>query len=251
MKILLHGAGGKMGGVVKEIVAGREDMEILCGVDAFADPDAFPFPLYPSLAACPLKADVIIDFSHFAAVPALLDYSVETGTPAVICTTGLDDALTDALEEASRKVALFRSGNMSLGINLLIDLAQRATEVLGDRFDIEIVEKHHNRKVDAPSGTAYMIARGIEAVKKTAGAFVFGRHGKDAKRQSGEIGIHAVRGGTIVGEHTVLFAGNDEVIELRHSAGSRKVFAEGAVKAAVWLAGKEPGLYDMNALLKG
>lgn len=240
-----------MGGVIRSIVKEHKDMEIVCGVDAFADPSEFEFPVYKTLELCRENADVVIDFSHFSAIPNLLDYCAKTQTPAVICTTGLDADLTDAIDKTAEKVALFRSGNMSLGINLMIDLAKRAAAVLGDAFDIEIIEKHHNRKVDAPSGTAYMIARGIEDEKTSKGSFVYGRFGKDAKRNSDEIGIHAVRGGTIVGEHTVIFAGNDEIIEIRHSAGSRRVFAEGAVKAALFLTGKPPGLYDMNSLLKG
>jgi 4-hydroxy-tetrahydrodipicolinate reductase len=251
IRILMHGAGGKMGGVVAEIVAKSNNMEIVCGVDAFADPSAFDFPVYKTMNLSPEKADVIIDFSHFSAVSNVLDYSLKTKTPAVICTTGIDGELEKAIDEASKEVAIFRSGNMSLGINLMIDLAKRATSVLGENFDIEIIEKHHHRKVDAPSGTALMIAHGIESEKNTEGSFVFGRHGKNAKRKPDEIGIHAVRGGTIVGEHTVIFAGNDEIIEIHHSATSRNVFAEGAVKAAEYLSGKEAGLYDMNSILKG
>jgi 4-hydroxy-tetrahydrodipicolinate reductase len=251
IKILLHGAGGKMGAVVAEIVKGNKNMQVVCGVDTFADPSDFEFPLYKSLDLSTEKADVVIDFSHFSAVSNVLKYSVDTQTPAVICTTGIDDELTKAIDLASEKVAIFRSGNMSLGINLLIDLAKRATSVLGDNFDVEIIEKHHNRKVDAPSGTAFMIAQGIESEKSADGEFVYGRHGKDAKRKPDEIGIHAVRGGTIVGEHTVIFAGNDEIIEIRHSATSRNVFAEGAVKAAEYLSGRGPGFYDMNSILKG
>jgi len=251
LRILLHGAGGKMGGVVSEIVKRNKNMEIVCGVDAFASQSEFDFPLYDSLDLSIEKADVLIDFSHFTAIPSLLKYCIETQTPAVICTTGIDGELEKAIDDASKKVAIFRSGNMSLGINLLIDLSKRATAVLGDDFDVEIIEKHHHRKVDAPSGTAFMIAQGIESEKSGNGSFVYGRHGKDAKRQPDEIGIHAVRGGTIVGEHTVIFAGNDEIIEIRHSATSRSVFAEGAVKAAVFLSGRGPGLYDMNSILKG
>ncbi|MBK5252120.1 MAG: 4-hydroxy-tetrahydrodipicolinate reductase [Peptostreptococcaceae bacterium] len=251
IRILLNGAGGKMGAVVAEIVKKNKNMQVVCGVDAFADPSDFKFPLYQSLDLSTEKADVVIDFSHFSVVPNVLKYCVDKQTPAVICTTGIDDELTKAINIASEKVAIFRSGNMSLGINLLIDLAKRATSVLGDNFDVEIIEKHHNRKVDAPSGTAFMIAQGIESEKSADGSFVYGRHGKDAKRKPDEIGIHAVRGGTIVGEHTVIFAGNDEIIEIRHSATSRNVFAEGAVKAAEFLSVRGPGLYDMNSILKG
>ncbi len=251
IKIILHGAGGKMGGVVAEIVKASNNMEIICGIDAFADPSDFEFPLYEDLKFSTEKADVLIDFSHFSAVGGVLKYCIDTKTPAVICTTGIDGELEKAINDASENVAIFRSGNMSLGINLLIDLAKRATSVLGDNFDIEVIEKHHHRKVDAPSGTAYMIAKGIESKKSSEGSFVYGRHGKDAKRKPDEIGIHAVRGGTIVGEHTVIFAGNDEIIEIRHSATSRNVFAEGAVKAAEFLFQKGPGLYDMNSILKG
>lgn len=248
IRIILSGANGAMGKNVQALVAEQPDLVISCGVDHHPDPEA-KFPQFDSFEAAGIEGDVIIDFSHYSVVPALVSFAAATGTPAVICTTGLSDEIIADVEAKASKVALFRSGNMSLGINLMIDLARRAAEVLGERYDIEIIEKHHNKKLDAPSGTALMIADGVNEAADGRYAYQHGRHGKDAKRMPKEIGIHAVRGGTIVGEHQILFAGTDEVLEIRHSAASKKVFAEGAIKAARFLASAGPGLYSMKDIL--
>ncbi len=248
IRIILSGANGAMGKNVQALVAEQPDLVISCGVDHHPDPEA-KFPQFNSFEAPGIEGDVIIDFSHYSMVPTLVSYAVASGTPAVICSTGLSDEIIADIEAKSAKVALFRSGNMSLGINLMIDLARRAAEVLGERYDIEIIKMHHNKKLDAPSGTALMIADGVNEAVNGRYDYQHGRQGKDAKRMPKEIGIHAVRGGTIVGEHQILFAGTDEVIEIRHSAASKKVFAEGAIKAARFLASAGPGLYSMKDIL--
>jgi len=249
IKVLLCGCSGKMGKFITELIAERDDMSIAVGVDQVLLENWKKFPVFQSIAEVNVESDVIIDFSHHSLVPALLDYVEKTKTPAVICTTGLDESIIKRIEEISKTVPILRSGNMSLGINLLIDLVKKAASVLHETFDIEIIEKHHNRKVDAPSGTAYMIAEAINTELKNSKTFTHGRHGRDTKRQKEEIGIHAIRGGTIVGEHSVIFAGVDEVIEIRHSAASRRVFGAGAIKAAQFLVTEEPGLYTMNDVL--
>lgn len=248
IRIILSGANGAMGKNVQELISDQPDLVISCGIDRHPDPLA-SFPQFESFEEDGIEGDVIIDFSHYTAIPGLVNFAAASGIPAVICTTGLSEDIIADIEKKASKVALFRSGNMSLGINLLIDLARRAAEVLGQRYDIEIIEKHHNKKLDAPSGTALMIADGVNEAAGKYYDYQHGRHGKDAKRMSNEIGIHAVRGGTIVGEHQILFAGTDEVIEIKHSAASKKVFAEGAIKAARFLKDAGPGLYSMKDIL--
>ena len=193
---------------------------------------------------------MIIDFSHPSALEPLLAYATAHKIPAVIATTGLSAEQKEQLAEAAKEIPLFFSANMSLGINLLISLAKKAAALLEESFDIEIIERHHNQKIDAPSGTALAIADGISEVLKNPPEYVYDRHSVRRKRKKNEIGLHAVRGGTIVGDHEVLFAGNDEVIELKHSAASKEVFAVGAVKAAKFLAGKRPGMYSMTDLVE-
>lgn len=247
LKILLHGAGGKMGRVVAATIAARTDMEIVAGVDPVEMTAAFP--VYKSLADVKEKADVIIDFSLAKAVPALLQYVEATNTPVVLCTTGLTEEMNAELVRVSQKTAVFKSGNMSLGINLLISLIKKAAPILADAgFDIEVVEKHHNLKIDAPSGTALMLADAAKDSVENC-TYVYDRHPLHQKRTKNEIGIHSIRGGTIVGEHDVIFAGLDEVVTLSHHAASKEVFATGAVKAARFLAGKGPGLYNMDDVL--
>jgi 4-hydroxy-tetrahydrodipicolinate reductase len=238
-----------MGKIIIELVAERNDMSIVVGIDQVLDAEQRKFPVFQSISDVNVKSDVIIDFSHHSLTPVLLDYVEKTKIPAVICTTGLDEPLIKRIEHLSKTVPILRSGNMSLGINLLLDLVKRAASVLGETFDIEIIEQHHNRKVDAPSGTAYMIAEAINQELGNSKTFIFGRKGKDTKRQKDEIGIHAIRGGTIVGEHSVIFAGPDEVIEIHHRAASRKVFGAGALKAALFLVNQKPGLYTMKDVL--
>ncbi len=247
-KIILCGACGKMGAAIVSAVDNRPDCEIAAGVDIVKKPD-MPFPVYTSFSQAAESADVIIDFSNPACLDDMLSYSIEHKLPAVICTTGYSSGQVDKIKEASKSVAVFYSGNMSLGINLLIELSQKAAKVFGNDFDIEIIEKHHNQKLDAPSGTALMIADAITESAKNDARYVYDRHTYRKKRDKSEIGIHSVRGGNIVGEHEVLFAGTDELFTISHSARSKSVFAVGAVNAAVFLKDKLPGMYNMGDLL--
>ena len=249
IQVLLCGCHGKMGKIISELIAERNDLRIVAGVDRIQEAEPPQFPVFQAIAEVNVASDVLIDFSHHSLVPAVLDYVAQTKIPAVICTTGLDAPLAARIAAVARIAPILRSGNMSLGINLLLDLVKRAASVLGDGFDLEIIEKHHNRKVDAPSGTAYMLAEAANQALGNKKTYVYGREGKDAKRQKEEIGIHAIRGGTIVGEHTVIFAGTDEVIEIHHSAASRRVFGAGALKAALFLVHQTPGLYTMKDVL--
>ena len=246
-KIILCGANGKMGHVIQSVVSGRDDCEIVAGVDLNTAGDAFP--IYSSFDDVKEKADVIIDFSNPALLDSLLAYSKKTKTPVVIATTGYDDAQKKEIENAAKTTAVFFTYNMSMGINLLATLAKKATAVLGSDFDIEIVEKHHNQKIDAPSGTALMLADAICEEIDGSMKYEYDRHSKREKRSKNEIGIHSVRGGTIVGEHEIIFAGRDEIITLSHSARSKEIFAVGAVNAAVFMAGKESGMYSMKDLI--
>lgn len=246
--IIIHGCGGKMGRVVAEIVKNDPLCQVVAGIDPTTP--ALDFPVFASPAECNVKGDVIIDFSTATAVPALLDYAKEQQIPVVLCTTALSDETTAKMKEISNSVAILKSANMSVGINLLLDLVQRAANILYDaNFDIEIIEKHHNQKIDAPSGTAVALADAINESLNQQMHYVYDRSQKREKRERTEIGMHALRGGTIVGEHDVVFAGRDEVITLSHHAASREVFAVGAVKAAKFLAGKPAGLYSMKEVL--
>ena len=238
-----------MGRVIQQLVAGRTDCTIAAGVDLFAD-SAAAFPAYTNIADVQEEADVIIDFSHPSLLTPILSYAAQKGgIPAVLCKTGYSAEQVEALKTAAQTQPVFYSRNMSLGINLLIELSKKAAKVLGDQFDIEIIEKHHNQKIDAPSGTALMLADAIASVRDGETQYVYDRHAQRKKREKSEIGLHAVRGGTIVGEHEVVFAGNHEVITLSHSAQSKELFATGAVNAAVYMCGKGPGLYDMSDMI--
>ena len=248
VSIALVGCNGRMGKAVSEAVAARNDCKILFGADPFGT-SAYEYPVYKSLMESEAKADVIIDFSNPALLDDILEYAVKYNTPCVICTTGYSADEINKINKTSEKVAVFRSGNMSLGINLLIELSKEAAKLLGNDFDIEIIEKHHNQKLDAPSGTALMLADGISEVLEEEPQYVYDRHSYRKKRAKNEIGIHAVRGGTIVGEHEVVFAGHDEVVSLTHQAQSREVFAVGAVNAAIYLASQGAGMYNMSNLL--
>ena len=245
-RVLLHGCGGQMGRVVAGMAATRQDVEIAAGVDIVADPKKFSFPVFRTIVECDLPADVIIDFSAPAALKSLLEGARLKKIPLIIATTGHTDDEKALIKALAEEVPVFRSDNMSLGINLMSELIQKAASVLGDRFDIEIIEKHHNLKRDAPSGTAYALAAALNRVFAEPKNFVCGRHTSDERRNARDIGIHAVRGGTIVGEHLVLFAGKDEVLEIRHTAHSRQIFATGALQAARFMAEKPPGYYTMN-----
>lgn len=248
IKIIMNGCNGRMGQFIVKTVADTPDCEIVCGVD-INDSVKNDFPVYKSLSEFVGKADVLIDFSHPSTLSSVLEYAKTTKTPAIICTTGLTAEQKAEIGEASKEVAVFFSANMSLGVNVIIDLAKKATKVLEDNFDIEIIEKHHNQKLDAPSGTALAIADAISETLSNEAQYVYDRHSVRKKRDKNEIGIHSLRGGTIVGEHSVIYAGKDEIIEIKHIATSREVFATGAVKAAKFLAGKPAGFYDMNDLI--
>ena len=248
IRMILHGCSGAMGKVVSDITAQREDIEIVAGIDC--NQSDRPYPIFPSLDQCSEEADVIVDFSNRAAVDALLVQAAKRSLPIVLCTTGLSQEQLAAVEETSKKIPILRSANMSLGVNALFKIVSLATKILGESgYDIEIVEKHHNRKLDAPSGTAIAIADVINDTLGGGHPYQQGRGPQSGKRQPGEIGIQAVRGGTIVGEHEVLFCGLDEVIEIRHTAYSRAIFGKGAVEAAIFLAGKEPGMYQMSDVI--
>lgn len=246
--ILLCGANGKMGHVIAKCIEERDDLTVIAGIDRDTEPYA-DFPIYATLREFDGKADVIVDFSHPALLSDLLDYAKETKTPLVAATTGYSEEQTAAIRKAAEDVAVFFTFNMSLGMNLLIDLAKRAASVLSDQFDIEILEKHHNQKLDAPSGTAIMLANAINEVSGDRYHYEYDRHSKRQKRTQSEIGIHSVRGGTIVGEHDVIFAGRDEILTLSHTAMSKEIFAVGAVNAAKFLANQPAGLYEMKDLL--
>ena len=247
--IILSGCCGKMGKVIVNEVAKREDCRIVVGVDIFPD-NSLPFPVYDDFSKITEKADVIIDFSNPVVLKGMLSYAIDKEVPCVICTTGYSAEQTENIRKASEKVAIFYSRNMSLGINLLIELSRQAEKVLGKSFDVEIVEKHHNQKVDAPSGTALMIADAIADTMENEPQYVYDRHSYRRKRERNEIGIHAVRGGTIVGEHEVIFAGHDEVLTITHQAQSKEVFAVGSINAGIYLKGKTSGMYDMSAMLQ-
>jgi len=249
IRLILHGCNGKMGQVVSSAAAIDDKIRIVAGVDPYPSSAENPFPVYETLPQVKEEADVVLDFSIPSALPALLEYVNKTSLPLVIATTGYSEQDLKAIEEQSRKTAIFRAANMSVGINLMYDLIRRAATVLNDNFDIEIIEKHHNQKMDAPSGTAYALADAINKVFLGSKHYKFGRHSKVDKRSKNEIGIHAVRGGTIAGEHTVMFAGPDEILEITHTALSRKIFALGALNAVKYMAGKEKGLYDMSDAL--
>ncbi len=247
-KIIITGANGKMGGVIQDIVAKRDDCEIVAGVDLNTEPNN-KFPIYSTIDDVKENADAVIDFSNPVLLNDLISYSKKTGTPLVIATTGYNDEQKKKITDSSAEVPIFFTYNMSMGINLLANLAKKAVQILGNDFDIEIVEKHHNQKIDAPSGTALMLADAMCDEINEPMKYEYDRHSKREKRTKNEIGLHAVRGGTIVGEHEIIFAGRDEIITLSHSARSKEIFAVGAVNAAVYMAGKPAGLYDMKELI--
>lgn len=247
--IIISGCSGRMGHVVSAICNGDPNLSVVAG---FARNPAAQseYPVYASPANYTGPADAVIDFSSSDALTPLLDFCVHRNVPVVLATTGYTQAQLDEIRAAARKVAVFRSANMSLGINVLLELVKRTASILGDSYDVEIVERHHNRKVDAPSGTALMIADAAASALPYQPEYVYDRHEVRAPRSKREIGISAVRGGTIVGDHEIIFAGRDEIIELRHSAMSREVFASGAVRAAKFLiTQKQPGLYTMEDLV--
>lgn len=249
INIIMHGCNGHMGRVITGLVEKDSEVQIVAGVDLFDDGHN-TYPVFSSIAECDVKVDVIIDFASAKAEDALLDYCEENKVPVVLCTTGLSTEQLDRVREVACKSAVLKSANMSLGINTLLKLLQDATKVFASAgYDIEIVEKHHNQKVDAPSGTALALADAMKEVLPEGYYYKYDRSTERVKRDSKEIGISAVRGGTIVGIHDVIFAGEDEVIEFTHTAYSKSVFAKGAVEAAKFLAGKPAGMYDMSDVI--
>lgn len=245
VRAIMHGCNGAMGQVITELAKGDEEIEIVAGIDP-ADTRQNPYPVFSSPAACTAEADVVIDFSSAKAADALLDWCAERKLPLVFCTTGLSEEQIQKTAEAAKRTAILRSANMSLGINMLLKLLKEAAGILAPAgFDIEILEKHHNQKVDAPSGTALALADSVNEALSGAYHYRYDRSAVREKRDPKEIGIQAIRGGTIVGEHDVIFAGKDEVVTFSHTAYSKAIFAKGTVQAAKFLAGKEPGLYTM------
>ncbi len=246
-KIILSGIHGRMGKVLQELISKRDDCKVVAGIDNFSK--SCDVPVFSSLNECDINADVIIDFSNASAVDSLVQTCCTKGIACVICTTGLDEKTIKNIKSASEKTAIFKSANMSLGINVLIALAKKANALFGIQYEVEIIEKHHHNKVDAPSGTAIMIGDAIIESSKNEYYYKYSRNEQREERNPLEIGMHAVRGGSIVGEHDVLFCGPDEVVTLSHSAASRNVFANGAISAALFLHGKKPGLYNMEDLI--
>lgn len=250
IKMLMNGCNGKMGRVIFELVKNDPEIEMVAGIDITTG--NAPFPTYTNINDCDMPADVLVDFSTASAVPSVIEYALNKKMPVVICTTGLSPETLDMIEAASKKIPVFKSANMSIGINLIASMLKKYSDMLyGSGFDVEIVERHHNLKIDAPSGTALMLADAVnDGINGTDLEYVYDRSRVREKRDRKELGLHAVRGGTIVGDHSVIFAGKDEVIEFQHSAHSKEVFAVGAVKAAKFVAGKPAGKYDMQDVME-
>ena len=245
----MHGCNGKMGQVIADLVKQDEEAEIVAGID-IGNAENTQFPVYSRLLDCKEDADVIIDFSIAKAVDQLLEDAVIKNLPIVLCTTGLSSEQLDKVDETSKKIPILKSANMSLGVNTLLKLVQTAAQVLTQaNFDIEIIEKHHNQKIDAPSGTAVALADAINEALENEYTYEYDRTSKREKRDKKEIGISAVRGGNIVGEHEVIFAGTDEIIEFKHTAYSKAIFAKGAISAGKYLAGKKAGMYNMSDVI--
>ena len=245
LRVIISGYSGSMGKVLTKCANEDSELEIVCG--SSKDDLDVPFKTYHKMSEVEELADVIIDFSNHSTIEDTLSYAIKTKTPIVIATTGFNDEELTKIKKASNIIPIFHSSNMSLGVNVLVKLVKEAAKSLNG-FDIEIIEKHHNKKLDAPSGTAVMIANGVKEVLPDS-EYIYGRHGRSDKRSSNEIGIHAIRGGTIVGEHTTIFAGHDEVVEIKHSAQSKDIFAKGAIAAAKFLVKQEAGYYNMNNML--
>lgn len=249
LSVGLSGCNGTMGRITHDLLAEENDVQVVFGIDI--DPKRYDndYPVYQNASEIEMGCDVVIDFSKPENIEPLLAYCVSHEVAAVIATTGLSEEQEEKIKEASKKIPIFRSNNTSLGVNVLIDLVKTATRLLNDSFDIEVIEKHHNKKVDAPSGTAFMIASSINEELNESMNYNYGRQGNQTKRNEKEIGIHSVRGGTIPGEHTVIFAGPDEMIEIKHTALSKKIFAQQAIKAAAFISHKQAKLYNMQDLM--
>lgn len=251
IRVMMHGCNGKMGRTIAGLIESDETVCLAAGIDAY-DEGKNPFPVFHKIGDCDVEVDAVIDFSTASAVDGLLQYCVEKKLPCVLCTTGLSEEQLKKVEEASKEVAILKSANMSLGINMLLKLLKEAAQILAPAgFDIEIVEKHHNLKLDAPSGTALALGDSINEALNQEYNYVYDRSTRREKRPQKEIGFSAVRGGTIVGDHDVIFAGADEVITFSHTAYSKAVFGKGAVQAAKFLAGKPAGLYQMSDVING
>lgn len=250
-RVIMHGCNGRMGQMITGIVANDPDVDIVAGVDV-SDHIKNTYPVFKSISECDAQADVIIDFANASAVDVLLEYAAGRQIPVVLCTTGLSEAQLEHMKQTSEKVAILKSANMSLGINTIMKLLKEITPLFAKSgFDIEIVEKHHNQKLDAPSGTALALADSVNEALGNEYVYVYDRSNRREKRPKKEIGISAVRGGSIVGDHDVIFAGMDEVVTISHTAYSRAVFGKGAVAAAKFLADKGPGMYDMSDVING
>ena len=249
IRIILSGCNGKMGQVITKAINMRDDCEIVAGVD-IDNVMLSSYPVYSAFKDINTTADVVIDFSHPSTLNSIISYCADTKTPVVLATTGYSDSQVEQINELSKTAPVFFSFNMSLGVNLLIDLAKKATCLLADAFDIEIIEAHHNQKLDAPSGTAVMISNAINSVLDEPYELNYDRHAKREKRTKKEIGMHSIRGGSIVGEHQIIFSGQDEIITLSHSARSKEIFAVGAIKAAMFMVGKPKGMYQMQDIIK-
>lgn len=250
MKVLLHGCNGRMGQVLVRLISEASDMEVVCGVDNVPEKFKNDFPVYGALDKVTEDVDIIIDFSNHSCISDIIKFGNQRKLPLIICTTGFTPEERSLMLDASKLIPIFNSANMSIGVNILISLVKQAAKAIYEDFDIEIIEKHHNQKLDSPSGTALMIADAINNTLNNEYDYVYGRHSKTEKRTKKEIGIHAIRGGSIVGEHQVIFAGGGEVIEVNHSALSRDVFGYGALAAARFMINRKPGIYNMDDVLK-
>ena len=248
VKIFLNGCCGRMGKAIAALCINNPDYKIVAGGDIIENP-GYDFPVYTSLNECTEDFDVIIDFSNAKAVPGILEFALTRKKPFVCCTTALSDETVASILEASEKIAVFKSANMSLGINLMVELCKKATKILYPEFDIEIVEAHHNRKLDAPSGTAMMIASAIDQEIPDTVEYVYDRHSVNKARAKNEIGISSIRGGNIVGEHSAMFISDEEILTISHSAQTRDVFAKGALTAAKFMADKASGYYTMSDVI--
>ncbi|MBN2050213.1 MAG: 4-hydroxy-tetrahydrodipicolinate reductase [Spirochaetales bacterium] len=249
LRLIINGSSGRMGRVLAQAVDAADDCEIVAGIDPQGGTGDETFPIYTSIGGCTREADVLIDFSSPESVNALVDILIARKLPAVLATTGLSEQTEKKLQAAGKRIPILRAANMSVGVNLVKNLIFKTAMVLGPDFDVEIVERHHNQKKDAPSGTARVLADAVNRAREQGLNYIYGRQGLTGARTKSELGIHAVRGGTIVGEHDVLFAGKDEVVEVSHRAYSRLVFAEGALAAARYVASKPPGFYTMDDLV--
>ncbi len=251
IRMIMHGCNGRMGQMISDIAAKEEGISIVAGVDLYGGKKN-DYPVFETLSDCDAEADVLVDFTGSAAFDGLMDWCVDNNMPCVLCSTGLNEAQLKRVNEATEKIAILRSANMSMGINTLMKVLKEVAPVFAKAgFDIEVVEKHHNQKLDAPSGTALALADSVNDAFEEKYEYVYDRSSRRETRPAKEIGISAVRGGTIVGDHDVIFAGTDEVVTFSHMAYSRAVFAKGAVSAAKFLAGKKPGMYDMADVIEG